>query len=222
MNEIISGTYVDHDLIVGDRRVWFVNDSNEIQINKETAEKYEVVDTTSTTTSHTTTTTKGTNRKGTKSMAGRAIVGGVLFGPVGAVVGAGTAKNKNKSVSKGVTTESTTREFKVLVTFKDGQQSLLKLDEFGYENLLAAIFAEPYETTKEILKAKEEALQKAREEGIKSWKKIFKFVIFPIIFLILFVKFPVPVFLLTIVGVAWIIYKKIAKRKSAKSNSTSV
>ena len=123
---------------------WIYNEQKEVQINRETIEKYEVIDTIETTTAHTTSSSKGTSRKGTKSLAGRAIVGGVLFGPVGAVVGAATAKNKNKSTTQGTTVETSTREFKVSVTFKDGSQVLLHLDEVGYDNLLVAVFSDPY------------------------------------------------------------------------------
>lgn len=225
MNEIISGTYVDYDLIVGKGRIWIVNDSNEIQINKATIEKYEIVDTSSSTTSQTTTTSEGTSRKGTKSMVGRAIVGGVLLGGIGAVVGAGTAKNKTKSVSKGTTTSTTTRQFKILVTFKDSTQALLHLDEAGYDILLVAVFAEPYETIQELMKANEAAKKAQAEAGKKAMIKFFKFVVCPIIYLILFVKLPVPIFLLTIVGAGWLIYKRInkkVKRNNEKSNNTSV
>lgn len=226
MNEIISGNFVEYDLIVGDGKIWFVNDENEIQINKDTIENHEIVDSTSTTTSHTTTTSKGTSRKGNKSMVGRAIVGGVLLGPVGAVVGAGTAKNKNKSVSKGITTETTKREFKILVTFKDSKQALLHLNEFGYENLLIAVFSEPYETIQEVLKAKEEAMKAKQAHFDKKMKAFLKFFVCPIVYLFLFAKFPVPIFLLTFVVAGWLIYKSVKKtvkeKKNSKSNSTSV
>lgn len=224
MNEIISGTYADYDLIVGNGRLWIFNDSNEVQINKTTIEKYEIVDTTTTTTSNTTTTSKGKSRKSTKSMAGRAIVGGVLFGPVGAIVGAGTAKRKNQTVSNGTTTATMEREFKILVTFKDNTQALLELDEEGYDNLLVAIFADPYETIQEIIKASEEAKKAQAEIGKKNMIKFLKFVVCPIIWLVLFIKLPIPILLLTIVGAGWLIYKgiKIAKRKKTKGNSTSV
>lgn len=210
MNEIISGNFSDYDLIVGKGRVWIVNDSNEVQINKTTIEKYEVVDTISVTTSQSTSTTKGTSRKGTKSMVGRAIVGGVLLGPVGAIVGAGTAKKKNQSVSTGVTTQTTSREFKILVTFKDGKEALLNLDEIGYENLLAAVFAEPYESIQELLKAKKEAAK-------KRLMIFLKFVVCPIIYLILLVKITIPILLLTIAGVVWLIYKRVNKNKIRKN-----
>jgi hypothetical protein len=222
MNEIISGAYVDHDLIVGEGRIWIVNDTNEVQINKTTIEKYEIVDTTSITTSHSTTTSKGSSRKGTKSMAGRAIVGGVLFGPVGAVVGAGTAKNKNKSVSTGITTSTTKREFKVLVTLKDSSQALFHLDEIGYDNFLVAVFAEPYETITEILKAKAEVLKAQKEATKKVWIKFFKFVICPLIYLSLFVHYPIPILLLTVVIAGWVTYKKINKKtKKNKTNNSA-
>lgn len=221
MNEVISGTYVDYDLVVGHGRLWIVNDSNEVQINKATIEKYEIIDTTSITTSETTSTSRGTSRKGTKSMVGRAIVGGVLFGPVGAVVGAGTAKNKNKSVSKGVTTSTSEREFKVLVSFKDNTQALLQLDEIGYENLLVAVFAEPYETVKEILKAQEEAKNAKLAASKKNIKRFFKFVVVPIIWLMLFVKLPIPILLLTIVGAGWFVYRLINKSKKKKTNNSA-
>ncbi|MEH7503304.1 hypothetical protein V7152_15045 [Neobacillus drentensis] len=226
MNKIISGNYIGHDLVVNYGKIWILNGENEVQINKDTIEKHEIVDSTSTTTSHTTTNTKGTSRKGTKSIAGRAIVGGVLLGPVGAVVGAGTAKNKTKSVAKGTTTETTTREFKILVTFNDGKQALLELDDYGYENLLIAVFSEPYETYNDILKANADALKVKQAAFKKKMIRFLKFVVCPIAYLILFVKLPVPIFILTVVGAGWLIYKVIKKTikkvKNFKGNSSSV
>src|SRR5947208_3466735 len=99
MNRIISGTYVNFELAGNGGCIWLYNNENEVQINRKSIEKYEVIDSTSVTITNTTGNTVGTSRKSTSSMAGRAIVGGVLFGPVGAVVGAGTAKNKQKGRS---------------------------------------------------------------------------------------------------------------------------
>lgn len=232
MNEIISGNFVDYDLIVAVGKIWIVNDDNEVQINKDTIEKYDIVDSTSTTTSHTTTNTTGKSRKSTKSMAGRAIVGGVVGsiipggGLIGAAVGAGTAKNKKKSVSKGTTTETTTREFKILVTFKDDKQALLELDDYGYKSLLVAVFSEPYETIKDILKANEEALKAKQAADKKKMMGFLKFFVCPILYLILFVKVPVFTVILTAVGAAWLMYRSIKKtkkeEKNTKSNNTSV
>lgn len=203
MNTILSGTFTGYRLIIRNGKIWIVNRLNEVQINKSTIEKYEIVDTINTTISRSTTATKGTSRKSTKSMAGRGIVGGVIFGPVGAVVGAATAKNKNQSVSEGVTTEKTTREFKVLVSFQDGKEALLRLDELGYENFLAATYAEPYETIKESTK--------------KSWIRFFKFMA-GLIYLSLLVNHPIPMLSLTVVVAGWLIYKRIDKNRKIKND----
>lgn len=208
MIKMISGSFPHYNLIARSGKIWITNKVNEVQINKYTIEKYEIVDTINSTISRITTATKGTNRKSTKSMAGRGIVGGVIFGPVGAIVGAATAKNKHRSVSNGVTTERTAREFKVLVTFIDGKESLLHLDDIGYENFLAATYAEPYETIRESTK--------------KSWIRFFKFVA-GLIYLALLVNHTIPVLLLTVIGSGWLIYKRFNKnRKTKKFNDTSM
>lgn len=106
---------------------------------------------------------------------------------------------------------------------KDGKRALLHLNEFGYDNILIAVFAEPFETIDDLLKANAEALKIKQEASRKSMIKFFKFVVCPIFYLFLFAKFPVPIFLLTIVGAGWLIFKSIKKTaKKAKSNSTSV
>jgi hypothetical protein len=220
MNTIISGNYVGFELAGSYGKVWLVGDNKEVQCNKGTIEKYEVLNTTSVTKSHTTSNTKGKTRKGTTSMAVRGVVGGVLFGPVGAIVGAGTAKNKSKSTIHGTTVETTDRTFTVSVYFKDGTQALLKLDDVGYENLLIAVFAEPYETYADLMKDLAENLAEKKrleaEMSKKVLKGLFKFVVLPVVYLILISNFPTPMILLTIAGLGWFGYKSIKKRKAKK------
>ena len=213
MNKIISGTYKNFELAGGSGHIWIYNGLKEVQINRETLEKYEVIDTIETTTAHTTSTNKGTSRKGTKSLAGRAIVGGVLFGPVGAVVGAATAKNKNKGTTQGTTVETTTREFKVSVTFKDGSQVLLHLDEVGYDNFLVAVFSDPYIEYSAYSKELEEQKRLEDERNIKQMKGCLKFFVLPIIWLILVYNYPIVTIVSTI---GLIVLKIVMKRRKNK------
>lgn len=55
----------------------------------------------------------------TGSMIGRAIVGGVLTGGVGAVVGAATAKKTTKVVEEGRTTSSTYHKYQIALNVDD-------------------------------------------------------------------------------------------------------
>lgn len=220
MNTIISGDYVGFELAGSYGKVWLVGDNNEVQCNKGTIEKYEVLNTTSVTKSHSTSETKGKTRKGITSMAVRGVAGGVLFGPVGAIVGAATGKNKSKSTTHETAVETTDRTFIVSIYFKDGTQALLKLDDVGYENLLIAVFAEPYETYADLMKgiagnlAEKKRLEAEMNKGV--YKGILKFVLLPIVYIFLIAQFPTPMLLLTIAGIGWFSYKSIKKRKAKK------
>lgn len=208
MNKIISGTYSNYQLAGGSGHIWIYNGVKEVQINRETIEKYEVIDTIVTTTANTTSTSTGTSRKGTKSLVGRAIVGGVIFGGVGAVVGAATAKNKNESTTHGTTVETSTREFKVSVIFKDHSQVLLHLDEVGYENLLVAVFSDPYIEYSAYSKELEEQKRLEDEKNTKQMKGCLKFVLLPIIWLIFVTNWPSATIVATIMLIVWILVMK--------------
>lgn len=82
-----------------------------ITIDKNSVECYEVVDESS--------------RKSAASVAGRAIVGS-LFGGVGAIAGALSAK------SKGIHT--------IAISFKDGKKSLIEVDDKIYKAIIKAVF----------------------------------------------------------------------------------
>ena len=218
MNKIISGTYKNFEIAGGGGRIWIYNAQKEVQINRETIEKYEVIDTIETTTAHTTSNSKGTSRKGTKSLAGRAIVGGVLFGPVGAVVGAATAKNKNKSTTEGTTVETSTREFKVSVTFKDGSQVLLHLDEVGYDNLLVAVFSDPYIEHRAYSMEIAEQKRLEDERNMKQMKGCMKYFALPLIWLILLYNWPIVTIVFTIGFIVLKIVMKSRKNKTKTNN----
>jgi hypothetical protein len=207
---------MNYEIAGGGGRIWIYNGQKEVQINRETMQKYELIDTIETKTANTTSTSKGTSRKGTKSLAGRAIVGGVIFGPVGAVVGAATAKNKNKSTTQGTTIETTTREFKVSVIFKDGSQVLLHLDEVGYDNLLVAVFSDPYIDYSSYSKQLAEQKRLEDEKNMKQFKGCLKFFVLPIVWLIFLVNWPTATIVLTIVIIILIIVLKKRKNKKQK------
>ena len=70
------------------------------------------------------------------SMVGRAVVGGVLFGPVGAVVGGATAKKVNKGTTKEVTQQVTTevvRSVVLKIIVNDTSNPLLVVQFMQYE-----------------------------------------------------------------------------------------
>jgi hypothetical protein len=148
-NLILAGFNKNYNLFGTGGCIWLYSDENEIQINKETIESYKVIDTIENTVTQTSGTSTGKSRKGTTSMAVRGVVGGVLFGPVGAVVGASTAKRKSKVSTSSTSVTTATRTFKVEIVFKEGSTVLLQLDEVGYDNLLVALYSEPYLTYKE-------------------------------------------------------------------------
>ena len=82
-----------------------------IHINRETVADYQIIDKES--------------KKSFSSGLVRGAVGGALFGPVGALAGASTAKSKNK--------------YLVELHFKNGCKSLLELDKNGFYLLTNAL-----------------------------------------------------------------------------------
>lgn len=83
-----------------------------IRINKETVESYEVV--------------TDEHRKSAASGAVKGLIGGALLGPVGALAGGLSAKEKGT--------------YQVAVQFKDDKKSLLKMDEKLYKLLIQVMF----------------------------------------------------------------------------------
>lgn len=81
-------------------------------INKETVSAWDVIDEDS--------------RKSLTSGVIRGAAGAALFGPLGAVAGAASAKKKSK--------------YKVSVQFKDGTKALLELDSTDYERLVLSLY----------------------------------------------------------------------------------
>ena len=83
-----------------------------LYLNKETVDTYEVL-----------------NSESQKSMSSgimRGLIGGAILGPVGALAGGVSAKNKNT--------------YLVAVQFKDGKRSLLELEGVLYQALVQKLF----------------------------------------------------------------------------------
>lgn len=211
MNRIISGTYNGFNLAGTGGKIWIYNNEKEVQINRESIEKYEVIDSKSVTITNTTGKTKGKSRTSTGSMAVRGVVGGVMFGPVGAVVGAGTAKKKQKSKTYETSKQTIEREFKVLITFKDSSVVLLQLDDLGYENLLVAVFADPYITYAEYNTALLEEKRIKDKENRESTAFIFKYIVCPIIYFKLFSVSATSILVLCAIVACRVIYKRKKK-----------
>ncbi|MFJ5713098.1 hypothetical protein [Neobacillus sp. NPDC093127] len=139
INKIIAGAYEGQKIKVLKGRM-FIGD---FHINKETVERYEIM----TEDSSTTSTTKGNTKKsmigaGTKGAVG-AVIGTAIAPGIGTLIGAGagvtTAKGKNKSITK----EVTSKEMLVAIYFSNGQESLVKMDGQYYEVFLRGTFSEP-------------------------------------------------------------------------------
>lgn len=92
--------YVANEPIPFEKILCFELKDNQSTITKTTSPKYKT----------------STN---TGSMLGRAIVGGVLTGGVGAVVGAATAKKTTKVVEEGKTTTTVKHNYRITLTIDD-------------------------------------------------------------------------------------------------------
>lgn len=111
-NKVIAGDYNNHGVVLALGSVSLNWGFKEIvEINKDTVECYEVI--------------TEEKRKSASSAIMRGAAGAFILGPVGLLAGA-SAKNK------GV--------YSVAIIFKDGNKSLLEVDERIYKGIIKALF----------------------------------------------------------------------------------
>jgi hypothetical protein len=79
MNKIISGTDNDFELVGSGGQIWIYKNEEEVQINRQSIQKYEVIDSKSVTITNTIGKTSGKSRTYTSSMAVGGGVGGVMY-----------------------------------------------------------------------------------------------------------------------------------------------
>ena len=119
-NKVIAGDY-EGKIIVGKagmkHPVIALGFIKSVPMNKDTVDSYEVV--------------MDEHRKSAGSGVARGLVGGFLFGGVGAIAGAMSAK------SKGM--------YLVAIQFKDGKKSLIEIDDAAYKALIKACFGKGVE-----------------------------------------------------------------------------
>ena len=114
-NKVIAGDYEGKNIVgkAGMKHpVIALGMIKSVPMNKDTVEEYELM-----TDEHT---------KSAASGVARGLVGGFMFGGVGALAGATSGKNK------GIYT--------VAVQFKDGKKSLIEIDDAAYKALVKACF----------------------------------------------------------------------------------
>lgn len=151
MNKVIAGNYEGNSVKYSFGKVKITSFGSSVSIDSSTVEKYEIV-----------------NQDSIKSGAsafGRAIVGDVLFGGLGLVAGALSAKNKQTML--------------VAIEFKSGNKSLIEIDGDIYKALTKALFTfngkqEKVEKVDKATKAKNDANYKAMVVRVKEEKKLEK------------------------------------------------
>ncbi|HHV72981.1 MAG TPA: hypothetical protein GXX38_10325 [Clostridia bacterium] len=109
---VLAGEYLGWQVKQGIGGVMLTRGFKKVKLNKETVEAYEVI-----TEEH---------QKSAASGVARGIVGGALLGGVGMLAGALSAKEK------GI--------YHVAIKFKDGKESLLKIDDALYKRLIQDLF----------------------------------------------------------------------------------
>ncbi len=112
ISRVAAGEYSGWAVNLGFGGVTLNRGFKKIKLNKDTVESYEVI--------------TDEHRKSAASGVGRGIIGGALLGPVGMIGGALSAK------SKGV--------YQVAIQFKDGNKSLLEVDDTIYKTLVRTLF----------------------------------------------------------------------------------
>lgn len=111
-NRVIAGDYEGYVIMASGNRVCMGKGFRVTDIDKNTVESYELI--------------TDEHRKSAASGIGRGIVGGVLLGPVGMIGGALSAKNKGT--------------YQMALMFKDGQRSLIEVDDKIYKALIKKLF----------------------------------------------------------------------------------
>lgn len=112
-NVVIAGDYEGKELVCGGGEVSiYLTWKKQVPIDRSTVESYELVDSQS-----------------SKSMSSgvlRGAVGAAVLGPIGAVAGAISAKNKGAHT--------------LVVNFKDGKRSMIVANDKAYQNIMAKCF----------------------------------------------------------------------------------
>lgn len=114
-NKVIAGDYIESRISLtagGTLPIISVDNKTSIEMNNFFVESYEVI--------------TDEHRKSAASGIARGLVGGALLGPVGMLAGGLSAK------SKGV--------YQVAIQFKDGNKSLIEIDDKIYKALIKACF----------------------------------------------------------------------------------
>lgn len=109
----------------------------------------------------------GTSKTSTNSLVGRSLVGGLLFGGVGAIIGAGSAERNENYESK--TTEKKNFDFSVKLTWKNGSSVIAKIDNPIDLRWLASFVGQPEMSERDI---EEERLsfQKSQDDSARLKK----------------------------------------------------
>lgn len=110
-NKVIAGDYEGKKVTQTFGMVSLSNFTGSIELSKYTVESYEIVD--------------ESHRKSAVSAIGRGLAGSLLLGPVGLLAGL-SAKSKGTHV--------------MAIQFKDGNKSLLEIDDKIYSTLLKRLF----------------------------------------------------------------------------------
>ena len=111
-NKVIAGEYEGKKVESGLLGVHIKTFLENINLDKKNVSSYEVI--------------TDDIRKSAKSGVARGIVGGVLLGPVGALAGGLSAKNK------GI--------YQIAIEFKDGKKSLIEVDDKIYKAIVKSCF----------------------------------------------------------------------------------
>jgi hypothetical protein len=124
---------------------------NNYRIDK--LERVEVFRDASTVTSHGT--TKGTTTTSTMGQIGRGIVGGVIAGPVGAIIGGGGASQKTESAT--VTHQKQNLDMYLMLTFRGGESLLVEVKNEGAFQFLVSSAGQEEWPQQQIESAEREA-----------------------------------------------------------------
>lgn len=128
----------------------------------------EVVEDLSTSKTIVTTEANSTTTASTGNLVKRAVIGGVLLGPTGAIIGGVTGTKNTKKIENSEYTEKVDYLVNINLIFKDGMSIVVKIDNPEVTDLLCSYLGVETVTDDELIELKQKALDSRKKVNKES------------------------------------------------------